>query len=52
MCSVTPKVFISFSIQTLHNNNSHIEDVHHLFYSHFMNIFHILRGVELKDFPM
>ena len=29
-------------IQTLHNDGSHIEDVHLLFCAHFMNIFSIL----------
>ena len=37
-------------IQTLHNDGSHIEDVHLLFCAHFMNIFSIFRGVELRDF--
>ena len=37
-------------IQTLHNDGSHIEDVHLLFCAHCMNIFSIFRGVELRHF--
>ena len=37
-------------IQTLHNDGSHIEDVHLLFCAHFMNIFRFFRGVELRHF--
>ena len=47
LCNVTPKVFI----QALHNDCSHIEDVHLLFCAHIMNIFSSFRGVELRYFP-
>ena len=38
-------------IQTLHNDCSHIEDVHLLFCARFINIFAILTDVELRHFP-
>ena len=34
----------------MHNDCSHIIDVHLLFYAHFTNIFFILRGLELRHF--
>ena len=42
--------FHSFYIQTLQNDCSHIEDVHHLFSAHLINVFLFLRGVELRHF--
>ena len=40
-----------FYIQTLHNDCSHIENVHLLFYAHFIDIyFSFLWGLELRHF--
>ena len=36
----------------MHNDCSHIEDVHLLFYAHFMNIFSLLGGLELRHFSL
>ena len=47
--SVTKMLSFLF-IQALHNDCSHIEDMHLLFCAHFMNIFSFLRGVELYKF--
>ena len=40
----------SFSFQTLHNDYSHIEDVHLLFCAHLINIFTFFMGGELRHF--
>ena len=44
--------FHSFIFKTLYNDCSHIEDVHHLFCAHFMNIFSLFGGVELRHFSV
>ena len=46
MLSITPTVFITLYIQTLHNDCSHIEDV----YFPLINSFPLLTGVELRSF--
>ena len=38
-------------LQTLHNDCSHIEDVHHLFCAHLINIFSFFTVVGLRFFP-
>ena len=50
LCNLQLQKFSFLSIKTLQNDCSHIEDVHHLFSAHFMNIFLVLRGVELRHF--
>ena len=44
MQSVTPTLFILLYLN-LHNDCSHIEDVHLLFYAHFMDIFFHFWGI-------
>ena len=44
LCNLELQQYSFFSIQTLHNDCSHIEDVPLLFYAHFMNIFLIYGG--------
>ena len=47
------KSFHSFFILTLHNDCSHIEDVHLLFCTHFMDfLFFIFGGLELRIFSV
>ena len=45
LCNLLRKQYLFFYIQTLHNDCSHIEDVHLLFYARFVNIFFIFFGV-------
>ena len=50
LCNLQLQIFLFLFIKTLHNDCSHIEDVHLLFSAHFMNIFSFLRAVELRHF--
>ena len=46
VCVICNSKSFHFFIQTLHNDRSHIENVHLLFCTHFMNFVLILMGVE------
>ena len=50
MCKLYLQKFSFLFIHNLHNACLHIEDVHFLFCAHFINIFLLLRGVELRHF--
>ena len=50
LCNLKLQQYSFFYIQTLHNDCSHIEDVHLLFYARFMDIFSFLGGLELRHF--
>ena len=50
-CNLLLQQFSFFCIQTLHNDCSHIEDVHLLFSTHFMIFTFIFWGLELRLFP-
>ena len=50
LCNLKLQQYSILYIQTLHNDCSHIEDVHLLFCAHLINIFLFLTGVELRHF--
>ena len=50
LCNLKLEQYSILYVQTLHNDCSHIEDVHLLFSAHFMFFFLFLRGVELRHF--
>ena len=50
MCNLKLQQYSLLYIQTLHNDCSHIEDVHLPFCAHLLNIFSFLTGVELRHF--
>ena len=50
MCKLYLKQFSYLYNQTLHNDCSHIEDVHLLFCAHLVNIISYFVGVELRHF--
>ena len=50
LCNLYLQQYSLFYIQTLHDDCSHIEDVHLPFCAHLINIFLILTGVELRHF--
>ena len=52
LCNLLLQKFSFLIIQTLHNDCSHIEDVHPIFCAHFMNIFSYLSDVELRHFSI
>ena len=49
-CDLKLQQYSILDIQTLHNDCSHIEDVHLPFCAHLINIFLFLTGVELRHF--
>ena len=51
LCNLLLKMFSFLFIQILHNYYSHIEDLHLLFCAHFINIFLILKVLNLDLFP-
>ena len=50
LCNLKLQQYSILYVQTLHNDCSHIEDVHLLFCAHLINIFLFLTGVELRHF--
>ena len=50
LCNLYLQQYSLLYIQTLHDDCSHIEDVHLPFNAHLMNIFLFLTGVELRHF--
>ena len=50
LCNLKLKKYSILYIQTLHNDCSHIEDVHHLLCARFIFFFTFLTGVELRRF--
>ena len=50
LCNLKLEQYSILYIQTLHNDCSHIEDVHLLFYACFIIFFTFLTGVELRRF--
>ena len=50
LCNLQLQKFSFLFIQTLYNDCSHIEDVHHLLCAHFMNFFSLMPGGELRHF--
>ena len=50
LCNLKLQQNSILNIQTLHNDCSHIEDVHHLFCARFIILFTFLTGVELGRF--
>ena len=50
LCKLYLQQYSFLYIQTLHNDCSYIEDVHHLVCAHSINFFSFLRGVELRHF--
>ena len=52
LCNLLLQIFLFLSIQTYHNDCSHIEDVHLLFCAHFMNISSFLRGIKVRHFSV
>ena len=50
LCNLKLQQYSFLYIQTLHNDCSHIEDVHLLFCAHLINIFSFLTSVELRHF--
>ena len=50
LCNLKPEQYSILYIQNLHNDCSHIEDVHLLFCACFIIFFTFLTGVELKRF--
>ena len=50
LCNLYLKQYSLLYIQTLHDDCSHIEDVHLPFCAHLINIFLFLSGVELRHF--
>ena len=52
LCNLLLQRFSFLYIQALYNDCSHIEDMHLLFCTHFMNISFIFRGVERDIFSV
>ena len=52
LCNLKLRIFSFLYVQFLHNNCSHIEDVHLLFCAHLIDIFLFLRGVKLRHFSI
>ena len=50
LCNLKLQQYSFLYILTLHNDCSHIEDVHLAFCAHLINIFSFLTGVELRHF--
>ena len=50
LCNLLLQQYSLLYIQTLHNDCSHIEDVHFSFCAHLINIFPLLTDVELRHF--
>ena len=50
LCNLYLQQYSLLYIQALHDDCSHIEDVHLLFCAHLINIFLFLTGVELRHF--
>ena len=50
LCNLKLQQYSILYIQTLHNDCSHIEDVHLLFCARFIILFTFLTGVELRLF--
>ena len=50
LCNLKLEQYSILYIQNLHNDCSHIEDMHLLFYARFIIFFTFLTGVELRRF--
>ena len=50
LCNLFLQQYSLHYLQTLHNDCSHIEDMHLPFSAHLINMFAFLTGVELRQF--